>query len=271
MINPIYSEISESVTDLSIHSSSEFYLKDFVNNLTPDNITKLISYDAEIAVLSQAYNTKNEYYKSKYNISKPEDASKNDAIDLLQSIVMHNVYDGGHEEGFEYILNFLDAKLTNPNLCAHFMSRKCFFKTSLRYTKNIATDLYYEINGTPRGDQVRNIDDTLYNLFCSYVDGDFKNLCTDRFMEFEHLYTNLSVEERHPLYPTKYSLILPQERNKIVLKPIQQIIIECSKYPKQLYSLKPREFEKFLAEIFIGFGFEVNLTAQTRDGGADII
>jgi HJR/Mrr/RecB family endonuclease/DNA-directed RNA polymerase subunit RPC12/RpoP len=81
----------------------------------------------------------------------------------------------------------------------------------------------------------------------------------------------------------------------IVAKPnieaqfdIEQIIdgrtiIECSglvgqkaiefykKYPEELKLIDRRKFEELVAELFDGFGYEVELTKQTRDGGKDII
>jgi hypothetical protein len=41
--------------------------------------------------------------------------------------------------------------------------------------------------------------------------------------------------------------------------------------PEKLYDLSPRQFEKFIAELFDGFGFYVELTAHTKDGGRDIV
>ncbi len=41
--------------------------------------------------------------------------------------------------------------------------------------------------------------------------------------------------------------------------------------PNDLHHLSPRDFEKLIAEIFDGFGYEVELTKRTRDGGRDII
>ena len=41
--------------------------------------------------------------------------------------------------------------------------------------------------------------------------------------------------------------------------------------PSVLYELDPHRFEEFMAEVFAGFGYGVELTARTRDGGRDII
>jgi hypothetical protein len=60
-------------------------------------------------------------------------------------------------------------------------------------------------------------------------------------------------------------------------------IIECSglvgqkfveffhKYPDELKIMDRRGFEELVAELFGGFGYDVELTKQTRDGGRDII
>jgi hypothetical protein len=41
--------------------------------------------------------------------------------------------------------------------------------------------------------------------------------------------------------------------------------------PQGLHALTPRQFEELIAEIFDGFGFSVELTKTTRDGGRDVI
>ncbi len=42
-------------------------------------------------------------------------------------------------------------------------------------------------------------------------------------------------------------------------------------HPEKLYDLHPRKFEELIASILKDFGFEVELTKATRDGGRDII
>lgn len=49
------------------------------------------------------------------------------------------------------------------------------------------------------------------------------------------------------------------------------LIEHLLKYPTDLQSMKPRTFEELIAELFHGFGFDVELTRSTRDGGYDII
>lgn len=51
----------------------------------------------------------------------------------------------------------------------------------------------------------------------------------------------------------------------------QQLIAEITKHPSLLTTIERRTFEKLIAELFDGFGYQVELTQQTRDGGKDII
>lgn len=43
------------------------------------------------------------------------------------------------------------------------------------------------------------------------------------------------------------------------------------KNPDELKLVNRRKFEEIVAEIFLGFGYEVELTRATRDGGRDVI
>ena len=49
------------------------------------------------------------------------------------------------------------------------------------------------------------------------------------------------------------------------------LIARLHKYPDDLRTIDRRKFEELVAELFVGFGYEVELTQRTRDGGKDII
>lgn len=51
----------------------------------------------------------------------------------------------------------------------------------------------------------------------------------------------------------------------------KQLIKSFLKNPKMLYEMQPRRFEELIAELFDGFGYKVELTKTTKDGGKDII
>ena len=49
------------------------------------------------------------------------------------------------------------------------------------------------------------------------------------------------------------------------------LIERLHQYPDDLRTIDRRRFEELVAELFVGFGYEVELTKRTRDGGKDII
>lgn len=68
----------------------------------------------------------------------------------------------------------------------------------------------------------------------------------------------------------------PVAENKLEIpKPVIDVSLRLyhliAREPRLLYEMSPRQFEEFLAEVFMSFGFSVELTARTRDGGRDII
>lgn len=54
-------------------------------------------------------------------------------------------------------------------------------------------------------------------------------------------------------------------------KLIKNLIHDIYLDNAQMYLIKPREFEKVVAELLRNYGFEVELTKATRDGGYDIM
>jgi DNA polymerase III delta prime subunit len=63
----------------------------------------------------------------------------------------------------------------------------------------------------------------------------------------------------------------PNETIEVVRFVDQELIQRLAKQPGDLYRLSPRRFEELIAELFRERGWSVDLTKQTRDGGADII
>jgi len=51
----------------------------------------------------------------------------------------------------------------------------------------------------------------------------------------------------------------------------ESLIKHFSDYPEEMKTINRRKFEEIIAELFYGFGYKVELTKQTRDGGRDII
>jgi restriction endonuclease Mrr len=51
----------------------------------------------------------------------------------------------------------------------------------------------------------------------------------------------------------------------------RSLIERLSRFPDDLRIIDSRRFEELVAELFLGFGYLVELTRRTRDGGKDII
>jgi len=49
------------------------------------------------------------------------------------------------------------------------------------------------------------------------------------------------------------------------------LIEQLHRFPEDLRTMNRRRFEELIAELFVGFGYLVELTQRTRDGGKDII
>lgn len=50
-----------------------------------------------------------------------------------------------------------------------------------------------------------------------------------------------------------------------------KLVAYFRQHPERIYSLTPRQFEELIAGLFYKFGYEVELTQRTRDGGRDVI
>ena len=71
------------------------------------------------------------------------------------------------------------------------------------------------------------------------------------------------------------SILLYQPSLKPIVVAVQAVSDELLEYlvrnPRALYELRPRQFEELIAHILEKFGWEIELTPETRDGGYDIL
>jgi len=61
------------------------------------------------------------------------------------------------------------------------------------------------------------------------------------------------------------------EIRPIILNVNDEIIKYLARHPTKIHDLSSRKFEELIADILRNFGFEVELTRATRDGGKDIV
>jgi hypothetical protein len=85
------------------------------------------------------------------------------------------------------------------------------------------------------------------------------------------IHSHMQLEQRHPLVPTLYSLYVPRQKRLLVAQAVENVIAECTEHPKSILKLNPREFELMVARLFEAQQYSVEVTSETRDGGADVI
>ncbi len=68
-------------------------------------------------------------------------------------------------------------------------------------------------------------------------------------------------------FPVASSTVAPA----LITTVNRELALRLSGSPGELVHASPRVFEQLMAEVFHAQGFEVELTAQTRDGGVDLI
>jgi|GEM_PF-1029955 len=105
------------------------------------------------------------------------------------------------------------------------------------------------------------------------------------YIERAFAYAHDPVHGEHKVYPdfvgkaianikALRGLYAGQEPPQELIVAIQAISAELIKYlakhPKELYNLRPRQFEELVAEVLASYGWEVNLTPAIKDGGYDI-
>lgn len=96
-----------------------------------------------------------------------------------------------------------------------------------------------------------------------------------KLVKGENLDSILS-SNKEPLYDIQNGILVP--KNKIIAetKPIiisanNKLITSLKQQPGDLRKLSSREFEELLADLLRDMGWDVELTKQTRDNGADIL
>ncbi|MCP5103149.1 MAG: restriction endonuclease [bacterium] len=72
-------------------------------------------------------------------------------------------------------------------------------------------------------------------------------------------------------WSSEIQTISSSEEIKVVAPLSEEMVVLCGAKPERIDSLNPRQFEELIASLFRNHGFDVDLTAATRDGGYDIV
>ncbi|MBX3416053.1 MAG: restriction endonuclease [Pirellulaceae bacterium] len=263
-------------TLLGLQTDAQYWFGDFAKIVPKETNHELARIDAELAVVCGTFATPEDYLVAKYNAKAGETLTGDALSQLIDEILFCNIYDGGSDDIVGRLIAGLDAPLSNPGTCAKLLTKKSFLKTSLPVVESDAAELLAELRGMGwLDDDNRNVPVEYRHLidrFVSRAVGDWESWLVEcQVKAFDLLVNRSKIETRHPLYATDYALFIPPSHRRLILDPIQELIRQSADNPKLLRRISPRDFEKMLAEIFTGFGFDVELTLQTRDGGADLI
>ena len=62
----------------------------------------------------------------------------------------------------------------------------------------------------------------------------------------------------------------PNELIQVAGTISSELIAHLQKHPEELYDIRPRQFEELIAEVLASFGWQVELTPASKDGGYDV-
>lgn len=104
---------------------------------------------------------------------------------------------------------------------------------------------------------------------------------TERLARFEERFRLLLLDSQAALNQEDGALLATsQHLLEVALQPQvlvvseevwRRLLVECGREPNRLRELGSRQFEELVAFLFGEFGYDVELTQKTRDGGRDII
>lgn len=94
----------------------------------------------------------------------------------------------------------------------------------------------------------------------------------DRNTEEKEESDQISEKVISEIYLPDEKKIITAESPTIAIMPANdKVFAYLAEHPSELYNLTSREFEEFMAQLYIKLGYNAELTKATRDGGKDII
>jgi hypothetical protein len=233
-----------------------YVFEPFLRLLDPGDIELILKRMGEGAVESEAFANAQEYLDFELDIHTPMEAIS----DFLET-GLYSLRDPSNRSSDEQVfISTLNSKITDPRTCARLLSYRALLDVELKQILAEAKRLKPAWERSQKRDQLLNLELAILKIE-NFTWPALHNLCR-----------LLSLDSRWPLVPSEYTLFVPPWQDKIALvDPIEMIISESIRNPSVIYRLTARDFERFLVRIFEGFGYEVQLTATTRDGGADLI
>lgn len=104
-----------------------------------------------------------------------------------------------------------------------------------------------------------------------YIEDSFEHAHQSTLKEADTDFIRWAVRNINLLRPLLVNYPEPLKQLIVTIQTITVELIEyLKKHPKAMYQIKPRQFEGLIAEILASYGWKVDLTPSTKDGGYDI-
>jgi len=261
---------------LHTYSGSRYWFSPFVSLLPQSVVNGLFEYDVRTVMSTGVWKNVNAYLLAEYGTSNPEALSLAQKADLVSNSFFFNVLDGSYRSSVNIVLSALEAPLDNPNTCAELLAQRSRSSVALASVLTDCKELLADCRAnrrlaeTPPDEFARQN----WDLIQTFLDELSEEAAEARGLEqrsYQHLFRLARVGARHPLFATNYELYLSPRRPIVVADPIDHVVLESAKDPSLIRTLSPVDFEQFLARVFSGFGFNVEVTARSHDGGVDIL
>ena len=289
--DPLIDDIYLCMQLLRMHARPQYWYREFVHLTPVEHKQRIAVIDAELKVLAGVDSTLDRALTRQCGTTDLNKIVSDERLaDIINDPISASVYNkvspsdirsdsssnDAHERIMRELVFGLNESLQHPANCAQILSRRSLVDTSLPFTREMSSSLAQQCyargwgDGIPSDPSLRRHYRTLSQFFDCATAAEVDPIEYHR-RGFGFLFDLCRVGDRHPLYATSYALFVPPQRSLILSNPIDRILVECSQRPDVIRRLTSRQFEQFLAKIFEAFGFEVELTAETRDGGSDLI
>lgn len=266
---------------LRLHHRPSLWIADYVKLIPKSRYSELALLDARQNFECGVVGSIQEALTQRIGCSDPAKVEVGHLIHIVNDWVGADSYYPGPPDpdpGSRLLASALEESVTNQDNCAHLISRKSYLSASTNYLETECAELARELAAAgvddfsdfPHDPMTRRHWRAVQEFFSRIKPSPEESLIQTLRKGSEFLFDLLKIGRRFPIFATDYAL-LPQGGQLIVVDAIDQIIVEAAQSPDLIRRLTPRDFERFLKKIFEGFGFDVELTAQTRDGGADLL
>jgi hypothetical protein len=246
------------------------FMRAFALSLTRREISRLVSVAADLGVTTGDFRDRRNYlaYVRRGN-HRPTDIDI--VVQHLESVCVGDT-DINSDPGLRRVNDVLTGFTNNSQRFAELAS---YHNVSRRTGAALCEDLELLVDsrGQPLPWVQQALADGELGDFAYVLDG-LEHVASS-VAEFETLFRGLERSTTNP--PRASSYVVPA----ISWRPVQPLIrlakatdaliAEVARYPAAVHKLTGRQFELLLRDIFEGFGFTVDLTSQTRDGGVDLL